>query len=30
VVTGEASPEAYNEYIEAMRRNMSTLLEALG
>jgi zinc transport system substrate-binding protein len=30
VVTGEASPEAYDEYIEAMRRNMSTLLEALG
>lgn len=30
VVSGEASPEASDEYIEAMRRNMSVLLEALG
>ncbi|MGE5614597.1 MAG: metal ABC transporter substrate-binding protein [Bacillota bacterium] len=30
VVSGEASPEAYDEYIEVMRRNMLTLLEALG
>jgi zinc transport system substrate-binding protein len=29
-VSGETSPEACDEYIEAMRRNMSTLLEALG
>lgn len=30
VVTGEALPDACDEYIEAMRRNMSVLLEALG
>lgn len=30
VVSGEASPDAYDEYIEAMKRNMSTLLKALG
>lgn len=29
VVSGKASPEAYDEYIKAMERNMSTLLEAL-